>query len=220
MKYIKLIKHTFIGSQLNDDEIHTALHNCSFSITHFNKGEVLHIEGDDCLYLEILLTGSIVNMKIDQNGNELMVNNFEYNDMIGGNILFGSFPKYPFNFIAKTNGSLLQIKKHYLFSLFIKKPDILKQFLTIVSDRAANIVRKVNHVEHKQLRDLIMEYLNSQSNLQNSATIALQISKRELADRFGVQRTSVSREFSRMKKDGLIMIHSDNKTIEILKQLS
>lgn len=61
-----------------------------------------------------------------------------------------------------------------------------------------------------------MEFLNAQSLFQNSTIITLPISKTELANRFGVQRTSVSREFSRMEKKGLIKLYN-NKTIEIVK---
>ena len=62
-----------------------------------------------------------------------------------------------------------------------------------------------------------MEYLYSQSLFQGSSIITLPISKTELANRFGVQRTSVSREFSRMERDGLIKLN--NKAIEILNRL-
>ncbi|MDD3414589.1 MAG: helix-turn-helix domain-containing protein, partial [Lachnospiraceae bacterium] len=59
--------------------------------------------------------------------------------------------------------------------------------------------------------------LNSQCIIQNSRTIILKKTKQELADLFGVQRTSISREFTRMEKDGLIIIDRNNNIIELLK---
>lgn len=216
IKYIKLVKQTFIGCQLPDDEIKAALNNCDLIIKHFDKGQWLHLEGDKCLYLEILLTGDIASLQIDECGNELIINTFQSNEIIAGNILFGTSPKYPLFFVAETNGELLQINKSFLFELFIRKPNILRQFLLLISDHAISLVNKIKLAKRKSLRNYIMEYLYTQSLFQNSTTITLPLSKTELASRFGVQRTSVSREFSKMEKDGLIKLYN-NKTIEIVK---
>lgn len=216
MKYIKLIRQTFIGSQLSDDEIKMALNNCTFKIKSFRNGELLHMEGEKCVNLEILLAGNIINMQIDQFDNERIIKNFEPYEIIAGNILFGISPKYPLSFLTQSDGYLLQVDKEFLFELFINKTNILRQFLTLISDRAINLGSKLKLPERKPLRESIMEYLHSQSLLHNSNIITLPISKTELANRFGVQRTSVSREFSRMEKDGLIKLYDDNKTIEIV----
>jgi CRP-like cAMP-binding protein len=56
-------------------------------------------------------------------------------------------------------------------------------------------------------------YLRSLSTEQNSHTITLPISKKQLADYFGVQRPSLFRELKKMKEEGLINI--DNKTITL-----
>ncbi|MPN04975.1 hypothetical protein SDC9_152224 [bioreactor metagenome] len=87
----------------------------------------------------------------------------------------------------------------------------------LISDRAINLGSKLKLPERKPLRESILEYLYSQSLLQNSKTITLPISKTELANRFRVQRTSVSREFSRLEKDGIIKLFDDTKKIEIVK---
>lgn len=218
MKYNTLIKQTFIGHYLTDNEINTARKTCNFSIKSFRKGEFLHRVGDDCSHLEILLEGTIVNMQYDAYGNELIIKSFEIGEIIAGNIIFGSSSKYPLSFFSQSNGTLLQIDKSFLFELFIKNPAILKQFLKLISDRAIYLGNKITHCNRKTLKELIMEYLHFQSLLQNSTTITLSISKKELADRLGVQRTSVSREFSRMQKDGLIILYEDKKTIKIMEK--
>ncbi len=217
MKYVDLIKNTFIGCQLTDDEIRMARKNSDLIIKHFDKGQFLHLEGEKCLSLEILLIGSIVSMQIDEYGTELVINTFESYEIIAGNILFGTMAKYPLSFFSETKGTLLQVNKLFLFDLFIKKPNVLKQFLILISDRAISLGDKIRLAKRKPLRNNIMEYLYSQSLFQGSSIITLPISKTELANRFGVQRTSVSREFSRMERDELIKLN--NKMIEIVNRL-
>ena len=60
-----------------------------------------------------------------------------------------------------------------------------------------------------------MNYLNYESKKQNSNHIKLNITKKALAEKIGVQRTSLSRELAKMRKDGLIQFDSD--TITLLK---
>jgi CRP/FNR family transcriptional regulator, dissimilatory nitrate respiration regulator len=61
-----------------------------------------------------------------------------------------------------------------------------------------------------------MSYLDYERKMQNSNLIKLSITKKALAEKIGVQRTSLSRELAKMKKDGLILF--DKNSITILKQ--
>ena len=65
----------------------------------------------------------------------------------------------------------------------------------------------------KSLRENLMDYLVALSAVQKSKTIILPISKKQLADHFGVQRPSLFRELKRMKDEGLIEIDNRNITI-------
>ena len=67
---------------------------------------------------------------------------------------------------------------------------------------------------NKTLRENLIDYLQSLSRSQNSKQITLPISKKQLADYFGVQRPSLFRELKKMKDEGLLEI--DNREINIL----
>ena len=58
-----------------------------------------------------------------------------------------------------------------------------------------------------------MAYLEYESKIQNSNQIKLEITKKELAERIGVQRTSLSRELAKMRNEGLVTFDSNSITI-------
>ena len=60
----------------------------------------------------------------------------------------------------------------------------------------------------KTLRENLVDYLSALSIAQNSSTVILPITKKELADYFGVQRPSLFRELRRMKDEELIEINN------------
>lgn len=66
----------------------------------------------------------------------------------------------------------------------------------------------------KNIRDKIIEFLTYEYYLQGNTVIKLRISKKELAEKFGIQRPSLFRELKKMKQDGLI--DYDSSSIEIL----
>jgi CRP-like cAMP-binding protein len=77
-------------------------------------------------------------------------------------------------------------------------------YLQMISNHASLLGNKLkNHVE-RSLREKIISYLKVQIHRQASERIELKESKKALAERFGVQRTSLSRELKKMKEDGLI----------------
>ena len=61
---------------------------------------------------------------------------------------------------------------------------------------------------------MIYDFLLKESKKQNSDTIILSMTKQALADSFGVQRPSLSRELIKLKSENII--DYDRKTIKIL----
>ena len=66
----------------------------------------------------------------------------------------------------------------------------------------------------RTIRESVLRYLEQERKKQNTNRITLDMTKKALADRMGVQRTSLSRELSKMKKDGIVDFDADSITIQ------
>ena len=86
-------------------------------------------------------------------------------------------------------------------------------YLEFTSDRAFILGDKIKHYINKTIRESIMNYLNYESKIQNSNRIKLNTTKKSLAEKIGVQRTSLSRELAKMRDDGLILFDTDSITL-------
>ena len=134
-------------------------------------------------------------------------------DILGGNLLFSKNPYYPMTILTKLPTDILEIDREALFELFCNNPIFLRTYLELTSDRAFILGDKIKHYINKTIRESIMNYLNYESKKQNSNHIKLNITKKALAERIGVQRTSLSRELAKMRKDGLILFDTDSITL-------
>ncbi len=214
---INLIKNTSLFRSLSKEEILALIKNRDFTIANYQKNNVLHFEGDPCKNLEIILNGTVSVERIDPSGNFLNISEFSCDDLLGGNKLFSNDPYYPMTVTAQTTVTLLVIGKRIFFDLLLQNQDILKNFLTLISDNAQVLHDKIKHNVHRTIRESIMQYLSTEQKKQNSNYIKLNITKKAMAEQMGVQRTSLSRELTKMQTEGLITY--DASSITILKEI-
>ena len=105
---------------------------------------------------------------------------------------------------AKDATLILEINKTRLFQLFSDNHDFLKSYLEYVSDHTVILGDRIKHYVNRTIRESIISYLDYERKKQNSNIIKLNMTKKALAERIGVQRTSLSRELAKMREDGLI----------------
>lgn len=89
------------------------------------------------------------------------------------------------------------------------------RYIKSLSQNSQGMNRKIAMFTQKSLRENILDYLAVQTVRQQSATITLPVTKKQLADYFGVQRPSLFREFKKLVDEQIITI--DNRTITINK---
>jgi len=181
---------------------------------NYRKDEVIHFDGDVCSNLEIIISGQVIIERIDESGNFLKITEFCSNDMLGGNLVFSKNPYYPMTVTAKTNVELLLLPKSLVLDFCSSSIDFLTTFLEDISDHSILLGDKIKHYVNRSIRESLTAFLKNEYYLQNTTKIQLHSSKKELADRIGVQRTSLSRELQKMKKEGLV--DYDKETITIL----
>ena len=139
---------------------------------------------------------------------------FYSGDVLGGNLMFSKSPFYPMTVTTKEATSILAINKDRLFGLFSDNHEFLKSYLEYVSDHTVILGDRIKHYMNRTIRESVFAYLNYECKKHNSNRIKLSMTKKALAERIGVQRTSLSRELSKMRKDGLIKY--DSESIELI----
>ncbi len=203
-KYLELIRQIDLIKSIKPQDIDSYLTEGSCKITQYGKNNIVHFVGEVCSKLEIILSGKVVIERIDESGNLMTIAEFFGGDVLGGNLMFSKNPYYPMTVTAKDATLILEVNKDRLFSLFSDNHEFLKSYLEYVSDHTVILGDRIKHYVNRTIRESIVSYLDYECKKQNSNIIKLSMTKKELAERIGVQRTSLSRELAKMRKDGLI----------------
>ncbi len=215
IKYINDIKNTTLIDCFSIRDIELFLKTGKFKVVPYTKNTVIHFDGDMCCNLEIILSGSVIVERIDEFGNLLTISEFSKDDIVGGNLLYSKNPYFPMTVVTQSPTRILEIDKETLFELLTTNSSFLRIYLHYTSDRTFLLGHTLKSYVKRTIRECIIDFLNIEYKKQNSNQINLNTTKKALAEKFGVQRTSLSRELAKMKKDGLI--DYDVKTITLLK---
>lgn len=81
---------------------------------------------------------------------------------------------------------------------------LIHNLLYIMAKKNLMLTRKIDHMGQRSIREKVMAYLSFESEKQKKKTFGIPFNRQQLADYLAVDRSALSAELSRMKKDGLI----------------
>ncbi|NNJ32076.1 Crp/Fnr family transcriptional regulator [Lacrimispora defluvii] len=181
----------------------------------YHKGATVHEQNTECYVMDVVYSGKLVAYSLTPNGSESVVFEFETGSIIGANLLFGNQNRYPMNIYCTYDSVLLHISKSGISEL-LKGYGFVMQFVQSLSMNAQGMNRKIAMYTQKSLRENLMDYFLALSTQQKTNWVVLTVTKKQLADYFGVQRPSLFRELKRMKDEGLIEIANKRIMIKFL----
>ena len=77
------------------------------------------------------------------------------------------------------------------------------------------LMQKLEHITQPTTREKLLSYLSEQSRLAGSSAFDIPFNREELADYLSMERSAMSAELSKMKKDGLLLYRKNH--FELLK---
>ncbi|MDD2294816.1 MAG: Crp/Fnr family transcriptional regulator [Eubacteriales bacterium] len=202
--YMNVALQSTLLSSLGEETIRARMKEGRFTIRHYDKEQVVHFADEVCTKMEIILEGKVSVERIDEEGNLMVIAEFPQDEILGGNLLFSQNPRYPMTITAKADTVILNIEKEYLFDLFFDCPAFLRIYLAYISDHAVVLGDRIKHYVSRTIRESVIHFLEYESKCQGADCVTLPMTKKALAEKIGVQRTSLSRELDRMRKEGLI----------------
>ncbi len=74
----------------------------------------------------------------------------------------------------------------------------------ISSSKNIRLSRRIFHTSSKTVRGRVMSYLSQQSTVQGSRSVTVPFNRQQMADYLSVDRSALSKELGKMKRDGII----------------
>ncbi len=211
--FISVLENTELFKDISMSTINHLFVQDSFNIKTYKKNSVIYFQNEKCVTFDIVLKGIVSVQSTDEKGNYISISDFTIGSELGGNLLFSHKNFYPMMVLAKTEVTLIHLKKDLVLSLCQSNTTFLSKFLHSISDKTLILTDKIKTLSLKSIRQCIIDFLMYESYVQKSNIIKLEVTKKDLAEKFGVQRSSLSRKLNKMRKDGLIEYDAFSITI-------
>ncbi len=191
---------------MSPEEITGLLEALSARERSFIKGEYILRAGETTQEMGLVLSGSVLVENNDIWGNRTILNLFGPGEFFGE--VYALLPGEPLlvDVCANRESRILMLclpdlEQQNGNPSFAR---LLSNLLLICAGRNLMLSGRAFHISPKTIRGRIMAYLNSISLKKHARAFEIPFDRQQMADYLNVERTALSKELGKMKKDGLI----------------
>ena len=202
----------FMG--MNPEEIDTALNALNARHQTFEKGEtILHAGGQtDCVCL--VISGSVTIENNDMWGNRTILNIMGPDDFFAETYAILKEEPMMVDAVANEPCKILSLRIGALSeSSFKPQPwsnRLVRNLLMISANKNLMLSERAFHISPKTVRGRIMAYLNSVSLKRHSKIFDIPFDRQQMADYLNLERTALSKELGRMKREQIIRFQKNH----------
>lgn len=175
---------------------------------HYHKNELIFAESDTVRMVGLILSGKVQMIKENAQGNKTILVVMHEGDIFGETFACGSHLDAQVSFLATSHTHILflpvQRVLHQCTLNCTSHHHLVENMLHMISDKNVQLIKKIEVISEKSLRDKIMVYLSMQAATQKKRYFTIPLGRVELADYLCADRSALTRELNQMREDGLI----------------
>lgn len=207
---ITQIQTTVLFRGMSTAETNDALNALSAREKSYRKGDVLLLAGDTTDEMGLVLEGSVTVESNDIWGNRTILSLVEPGGFFAETYAYLSNEPLLVDVTANENCRILFLRIGSVQNLSAEdtsswQKKLISNLLTISFHKNLILSGRSFHTAPKTVRGRLMSYLNAVSLKQGSTEFDILYNRQQLADYLNVERTALSKELSKMQKDGILI---------------
>ena len=212
MQYLESIIDSGLLNELKKSDYMDAFEQLKISGRNYKSGETIFFEGDIIDKFCIIRKGSVRSEKTYLNGEVHIVDIFDEGSVFGLAFAVSRSRVSALDFISNEASEIVFVSMHSIQKNKFSN-EMNKALTYMLADSNIKMSNKVEILAERGLRDRIMVYLNVLRVKSGSDTVTIKMSREQLAQYLCVNRSALSNELSKMKKEGLITFKGPKFTI-------
>lgn len=193
----------FLGTA--PEELESLLAAIEATQRRFPRGEGILWAGEDTARFYLVLSGGVTVEHHDAWGNRTILGHVAAGEVFAET--YACLPQQPMmvSAVASQETVLLSLNAAALLTHSCPSRDlILTNLLRITAEKNLALSRRIFYTSSKTIRGRLLSYLSDQAVLQGSLTFSIPFDRQQLADYLGVDRSALSNELSKLRREGLL----------------
>ena len=199
----------FAGIGLEDME---GMLGCiGYHVREYAKGEIIAFEEETINHVGVVMDGAVDMVKEDVWGNRTILLRSYREDIFGETFACGEDSLSVVTFVAAQDCKVLFLSfcrvMHTCTHACVFHQTLIENMVRIIARKNRELMRKIEVVSKKSLREKILAYLSIQSQSQGKKQFEIPLGRVEWAEYLCADRSALTRELAKMKEEGLISYH-------------
>ena len=203
MQYLESIIDSGLLNELKKSDYMDAFEQLKISGRNYKSGETVFFEGDIIDKFCIVKKGSVRSEKTYLNGEVHIVDLFDEGSVFGLAFALSKSRITALDFVSNEESEIVFVSMHSIRkSRFSNEINTALNYM--MADSNIKMGHKIEILAERGLRERMMVYLHVLRTKSGSDTVTIRMSREQLAQYLCVNRSALSNELSKMKKDGII----------------
>ena len=217
-KYFNVIRKCPLFEGIEDNDLLGLLGCLGATVMSFEKKYTIFTEGSRARYLGIVLSGSAQIVQIDYYGNRSIIHEIVTSELFGEAFACAETETIPVSVIANEDCEVLLIDcmriLHTCENACGFHQRLIFNLTKDIATKAIMFQQKIEIISKRSTREKLLAYLNIQARKNGSRSFVIPFDRQELADYLEVERSGLSAEISKLRKEGII--NSNKNSFELL----
>lgn len=207
-QYVNLYLKNELFAGIREEELLPLLQCFQAKKERFRKGTLLFSAGDRVTATGIVLSGRINTVYEDIFGGRSIIDVMEEGKLFCDAFSCTQWQRLPLHVVAQTDCEVLLIESEKLLNSCSKAcvfhQRLLQNLIRILAEKYATLNRKIIHLSGRSTRQKLLSYLAEQSRLSGGKSFLISFTQQELADYLFAERSGLSTELNKLKREGLL----------------
>ncbi len=217
-KYFPVLQKCPLFQQIKEEHLSALLQCLGVTVKEYIKKESILKEGLPAKYIGIVLSGSVQMIQIDYYGNRSIVSHAEPSELFGESFACAEVSAIPINIVANEACEIMlldcQRMIHSCSNACEFHQQLIYNLLKTVATKNIQFHQKIEITSKRSTREKLMTYLILQAKKADSNRFEIPFDRQELADYLEVERSGLSAEISKLRREGILK--SEKKHFELL----
>ncbi len=202
---------------ISDEELFAMLTCFGATVHSYQRGQTILSEGSPARSVGIVLSGEAQMIRINYSGNRTILANIEEAELFGESYACAEIGQLPVDVTASEKSEIMLIDvariMHPCSNACGFHNIIIYNLMKLIA--AKNIVfhRKIEITSGRTTREKLMTYLFAEAKKANSTSFTIPYDRQELADYLEVERSGLSAEISKLRKEGVLLSEKNHFTL-------
>ncbi|MDD4985944.1 MAG: Crp/Fnr family transcriptional regulator [Dehalococcoidales bacterium] len=218
LEWIDTLKSALLFRGIGSESLNIMLDCLKPTVRRTKQREIIVAYGQPFQGIGIIASGKVALSKETYSGNRIIMGILEAGDVFGEAVAFSDHRIWPMTVIAQEDCVLLFLPPDKITgacsNICSSHSTLIINMLRILSNRAAMLDKKIEHISAKNIRGRISSYLLDTYLQSGNKDLTLTMKRHELADYLNIPRPSLSREMGSMRDDGIIEFEGPHVTIK------